>query len=1093
MSNSIKFVCLMLCIGLTRSIIVRNGVYENFVIEIQKDVSDDDCNKFLLTLEKILSSSSQYLHSTLDNRILFNSIDIILPPAWSNNCVTNTTVTSYNGASTDAQIITTHSIFGDDLWTKQASSCGEHGEQIYMSERSIRESYENVEKKFVTEFMKYRYGVFDTNGFDSDPIYPKCSASNNPICNDAMSLESSASYNRYMPTKQNQLCNRMSRMDVVMGNSDFNSSFNGQRTVEYMPPTFNYVRKMSTRYMVVVDDHADISIRDSYSFLRDAIRKWLDKDLTHHGTEVGITKISSNEGSTIRTITSSHDSDELFAKLPFIVSNRAGLGKCNIESSIDRSIELMRDRVKVHGDAISAIILIAPGMYNCSQEVLDGIINRANAAYIKIVTINYPKIGTNRVPLDELAIRTGGQAFTVVERKSNEDRSLLSTFFELTSVFMQISAAYHHGDQADLPIEIYRKELHDANISGDSTKARTYTDSFNVDDATRNIHFYLYFYDRKDIGMFIDGMSLTSPNQQTFTAYTELRSDYHQLTFVSNLSGAGSWHYNVKRFNGPQPHFVQVLAYPKIDTTSFIKARAWIHKPNNGGPNKIYVEVMQGNLPIVDALVEINVKLPNGREEKMQLFDSGSGDPDVTRGDGIYSRYFMAEDIGMHQFAIKISDNGNTAYIQIDRDPLKQIHCCGSAIITPSKQPVTPFTRHIAPLTIFITQDDLDNAREKLSSIGRIGDLHVTATNGSEKVILEWTGPDTGLENSKAEFEIRYALSLKDIVDSFDNIAMPWPLAETIPHSIGQGASVTLNLLNEPTLIGVPFYVAIRSANTISNYARIFVPKRKPTASPTYTHIDNDIYETDPSMEPADEDDGIFKHHNLASIPWSIIIPIIVCCLFILLAFIIYFCCCRRNYKQPTKSPAKPAISVITPSTPVQQNQYHVEPGYLVDVPDHHTVGLPMIDDELMKPDFTDHDKMLIEEMKQQQRFQQAFDQQQQIITSTLTRNGQYLSPYESWSASTLLNEHEVRQSPLDMYVDANGDIVPQIPPHPYHQQQNTAYGYVDPNRAPPPQYSSVYRPLVRGVPGQGSMQSVVSSAMMSNSDGKKIRNVTMV
>jgi calcium-activated chloride channel regulator 4 len=357
----------------------------------------------------------------------------------------------------------------------------------------------------------------------------------------------------------------------------------------------------------------------------------------------------------------------VFSKLPFSVSNRAGFGKCNIEASIDRSIELMRDRVKVHGDAISAIVLVAPGMYNCSSDILNGIVERATAANVKLVTINYPKIGHNRVPLDELALRTGGQAFTVVERKSNEEKSVLSTFFELTNVFMQISSTYHHGDAADLPVEIYRKELHDANQSGDSTKARTYTDSFSVDDATRNIHFYLYYYDRKDIGMFIDGMSLTSPNQNTFFDYTELRSDYHQLSFVSNLSGAGSWHYNVKRFNGPQPHFVQVLAYPKLDATSFIRSRAWVQRPVNGGPHVIFAEILQGNLPVIDALVEVSVRLPSGKEKKLQLFDSGSGEPDVTRGDGIYSRFFMAEDIGMHQLGVKVSDNGNTAYIQMDR------------------------------------------------------------------------------------------------------------------------------------------------------------------------------------------------------------------------------------------------------------------------------------------------------------------------------------------------------------------------------------------------------------------------------------------
>ena len=51
MSNIVKLLCLMLCIVCAQSVIVRNGVYDNLVIEIQKDVSDEDCSRFLAALE----------------------------------------------------------------------------------------------------------------------------------------------------------------------------------------------------------------------------------------------------------------------------------------------------------------------------------------------------------------------------------------------------------------------------------------------------------------------------------------------------------------------------------------------------------------------------------------------------------------------------------------------------------------------------------------------------------------------------------------------------------------------------------------------------------------------------------------------------------------------------------------------------------------------------------------------------------------------------------------------------------------------------------------------------------------------------------
>lgn len=49
-------------------------------------------------------------------------------------------------------------------------------------------------------------------------------------------------------------------------------------------------------------------------------------------------------------------------------------------------------------------------------------------------------------------------------------------------------------------------------------------------------------------------------------------------------------------------------------------------------------------------------------------------DPDVTRGDGVYSRYFTghaAGGPGLYQFEVEVTDNGNTAYTwQSARDSL---------------------------------------------------------------------------------------------------------------------------------------------------------------------------------------------------------------------------------------------------------------------------------------------------------------------------------------------------------------------------------------------------------------------------------------
>lgn len=135
-------------------------------------------------------------------------------------------------------------------------------------------------------------------------------------------------------------------------------------------------------------------------------------------------------------------------------------------------------------------------------------------------------------------------------------------------------------------------------------------------------------------------------------------------------------------------------------------------------------------------------------------------------------------------------------------------------------------------------------------------------------------------------------------------------------------------------------------------------------------------------------------------------------------------------------------------------------------------------------------EQQLIEELKHQQQ------QQQQYGVSIISSEGRTLSPYESWSASQLLHEHEIRRhSPQDEQmhhhmqqgtVDHYGVLIPPpVPPLPAYGAQNvygtTMYGPQPVLPAyhpqPPPQFN---------VSLQGSISSM-------NSAEKKIRNVTMV
>merc|ERR1719412_2046108 len=102
----------------------------------------------------------------------------------------------------------------------------------------------------------------------------------------------------------------------------------------------------------------------------------------------------------------------------------------------------------------------------------------------------------------------------------------------------------------------------------------------------------------------------------------------------------------------------------------------------------------------------MEVGMRNGSTKRygpFQLFDNGSGDPDLTSGDGIYSRYITEYPApGRYNFIVTADNNVDRAYtIQIGRGgrsmPTKPPKpnfpvCCGSDIHVPKDLRSTPPT-----------------------------------------------------------------------------------------------------------------------------------------------------------------------------------------------------------------------------------------------------------------------------------------------------------------------------------------------------------------------------------------------------------------
>ncbi|KAF5270568.1 hypothetical protein FQR65_LT05466 [Abscondita terminalis] len=1058
----------------------------------------------------------------------------------------------------------------------------------------------------------YRFGVFEEEGYDNDPIYPSCyyddenkrtlvtgcsdlPIKDNGLCsagdkiyNKTQMVDEKArssilfaaevpsvsmfcdegTHNEYAPTKHNLICDRRSTYDIISNHADFSintiSSNHPSNEITNTTPRIFYKKQNVTRYILVIENTKDMQIRDSWTYLRYVLMKWSRFDLPTN-TEIGVILAQESGVTKLQDILSLQSSNrwDIMSNIPF-TSGDSTQSAC-LHCALKDAITMLSDQSKYRSGARNVIVLIAPGMNKNTQ--LENLVKEAKKSKIRIATINYPEVIRSQ-SLNYLASETDGYAFTVTEQKYNVESSMFSTYFELTNVLYSIMEKFYSGNPSDLPMEIHRRKLNDDGRT-------SVTGSFVLDDNMGEpARFMLYVHNIEQ--PLIRGVSLISPSHQEYTRLTDNMLYNKIISVAVNITEPGTWTYTIERYIGnPQPYYVQVLATPRSRTVPVIRARFWIHANQPGGPLILLTEVKQGTWPVLGAKVEVTITRSSANDttyiNRLELLDTGSGDPDITRGDGVYTRYFSAAEggPGTYTFEVTVTDNGNTAYTwQGSFKTRDEKPCCGSTVPTSSVQPLSPFQRVLPPITIPISSEDM--VRGSQVSVGRIGDLKVQVKPEDMKALLTWTSPDMG-GSKAARYQIKYATTYTDIVDNYEVLAKTWDHNEPHVLSVGSETTFVLDMTKEKGLLDKPLYFAVRAyprmssdalPSPISNWVRVLVPSPPPppTVPPTYIPSDQTPWPNQINsvginpVSPSSSRSGNFG--------LEVILPVVigVIILAIILSLYCYFCVIKRRNRNNNKKPIKHSNGLqtdkltsavtIVPSSPLHSSQN--SQGYVnhSDLPDHHTVGVPInsytYEDEPKKRYSLVHqqEQQLIEELKQQQ----LQNQQRELNTpnnmyaglsvissNSLQRGGHTLSPYNSWTASQLLHEHERRHSPLENmipedqllvqhqseldHMSLNGQNVDHISMN-GHQIANQIPDHYNQTHAPPvpplPIYSSngypinyniygvhqpqqmvatqqnhpIYQTMQRNEPYNTSLQGSLNSV---NSGDKKRRNVTMV
>lgn len=533
-------------------------------------------------LQVAVSTASATLRTALDGRATLGESVVLLPDSWPDSCVppavthganglpSPPSIVPSSGETADISVQRVDSAYGALLYTQQSRGCGQPGDQIYLSYTLLEEPVAELGRRLARELAKYRYGVFDEGGLDADPVYPTCYQGDDTVrlsltsCSD-LPLEGdhgaclsggppnltqlvqpsahsslmfapglqhvdhfcdASTHDRLAPTKHNALCGRRSVMEVINVHDDFQAAERGNATIPLAPtpaPSFVYKRQTLTRYVLVVEDTKDMLVRDSWLFLRTAVRKWASLDLPVNA-EAGLVLVNDSSATRLvamQALSSGAARGLVSSNLPYSPgdSHAPACLACGLREALD----MLQERARLGGPASSVIILLAPG--SDAQNELLAAAKEAAARRVRVATINYPGV-LRGASLDGAATATGAPAFTVTEKGYNMATSLLSTYFALANALADVTRHFYQGHPNNLPVEVHRRELNDQS---------SVTGTFVLEEGLgAPARFAVYTYNTEN--PLLRGLTLISPSQRVYTTKSEAHISVKMLGLAANIN-----------------------------------------------------------------------------------------------------------------------------------------------------------------------------------------------------------------------------------------------------------------------------------------------------------------------------------------------------------------------------------------------------------------------------------------------------------------------------------------------------------------------------------------------------------------------------
>ena len=765
---------------------------------------------------------------------------VILP----HNCECE--VTEVVGERPEADIVIRSEPFWRTPVSLQSRGCGQPGDRMEIPWSWIIQNYkreENTTGKIGTDtsgkilswqFLKLRFGVMSNSGFQGDPVYPPPPGLTS--CSENLDCDIEAS-------KHEALCSGRSVREVIEDSEDFSRLKNqiNRPNWETFAPEIKFVRQLRERIVIVLETAKTLEQRGQWKFLAKAVKNLILHDLPEN-SEVGLV-----------TFSSSGRIEVPLTKMDAVTRPRVAdivPDKYRLASTDLRCVECgLETALRMSEVAPSHLLLIT------SNDSLSHVISEAVMSYLDTRPVRVSSLLLSSSPVlyyDTLARVSGGQVATAAPDIMGPISGYLNLMRQLREIVCTGNVVTSHEavvtiSEANLMTEGRFEVFED---SKDTEMLLLVEDVYSH--LVRSVEFIEARSGQRH-GPFY--------NLVTSRAGVNMLSVYMSPLPRISTEVASSWGYKILWYPPERSETVEAGVIVQTRTeTGLYDVRLWTSSDlltemvTEDSPLILYASVSHraSGLPVLRARVTAHCKLATEAGlktcEDIELVDNGSGDPDITADDGVYSRYMIKyPGEGRYEFSVTASDDNEEAFIatnvaSLDEEETEleekfiEEECCGSRVNLFNKRirntghfteiSSKPIVKHL--IQVFssgnMTLDKIPPAK--------IGDLTVEMDPESGQLVLTFTAPGDDFDHGQADsYKVIAARNRNEMFNESLIASEDYTFLEFRSEKLaGQRISflISFNIYNEDIFIGVVGVDENENIGRMSNVVKVFMPRMEP-------------------------------------------------------------------------------------------------------------------------------------------------------------------------------------------------------------------------------------------------------------------------